>query len=562
MKKGALRNFTYGDLPFNYGALPQTWENPHKAHVLTGKPGDNDPIDVVEVSDTPLDMGAVRVVRVLGAMALLDEGETDFKILAIDMAHPLANTITDPETLEQHMPGKIAQIREWFKMYKTTDGKPENEFAFDGEVQSASMARAIISDTHHEWAALMRGSITDSGGLSFRPNMDLSSQSMVLQSPKLLLADVSFVATAEHRELLRQIIEMCIRSRTRDPKLYERLRDAYEATSQLAQQGPAAAFEMEPTLRALRKALNIWMSVADLASKGIPKTMPGAPVKKSINGEEITTRTPKAVVTDQQSRLVNAMLDPRARDFMLLFNLMSREQTRTQVVYTQLAAIYKILAKRVEQEEKGTATATSDATADEDADAPEASTDAAAESTPAAAAPTSAARFSRRRSSIPDLRVICGALRTYFVDRNVVTREPVPPLMPIIARNQSTPAPEPEVMVATPVKTVSRKAPKGRPRRTSRPTVAAPATSASASAPAGTNNSNTIAKSATRERKPREERQPRKPREPRNNNSNRSATSESAAQSEKPATPAPAATPEESVGDLLAKVMQKLNSSN
>ena len=45
VKKGALRNFTYGDLPFNYGALPQTWENPNKAHVLTGKPGDNDPID-------------------------------------------------------------------------------------------------------------------------------------------------------------------------------------------------------------------------------------------------------------------------------------------------------------------------------------------------------------------------------------------------------------------------------------------------------------------------------------------------------------------------------------
>ena len=31
VKKGKLRFFTYGDIPFNYGCLPQTWEDPaHK----------------------------------------------------------------------------------------------------------------------------------------------------------------------------------------------------------------------------------------------------------------------------------------------------------------------------------------------------------------------------------------------------------------------------------------------------------------------------------------------------------------------------------------------------
>merc|ERR1719424_2119446 len=51
IKKGALRYFNYGDIPFNYGCLPQTWEDPNQVHPATNCVGDNDPIDVVEISD-------------------------------------------------------------------------------------------------------------------------------------------------------------------------------------------------------------------------------------------------------------------------------------------------------------------------------------------------------------------------------------------------------------------------------------------------------------------------------------------------------------------------------
>ena len=34
----------------NYGALPQTWENPFHQDTWTGHRGDRDPIDVCEVS--------------------------------------------------------------------------------------------------------------------------------------------------------------------------------------------------------------------------------------------------------------------------------------------------------------------------------------------------------------------------------------------------------------------------------------------------------------------------------------------------------------------------------
>ena len=36
------------------------------------------------------------------------------------------------EDVEREMPGTVAGIRDWYKYYKTVDGKPENEYAFGG----------------------------------------------------------------------------------------------------------------------------------------------------------------------------------------------------------------------------------------------------------------------------------------------------------------------------------------------------------------------------------------------------------------------------------------------
>eukprot|EP00659_Diplonema_papillatum_P003001 gene3001-4720_t len=58
IKKGKLRFFTYGDIPFNYGCLPQTWEDPAVAVPECGNAaGDNDPLDVVVLGDERLEMG-------------------------------------------------------------------------------------------------------------------------------------------------------------------------------------------------------------------------------------------------------------------------------------------------------------------------------------------------------------------------------------------------------------------------------------------------------------------------------------------------------------------------
>ena len=44
-------------------------------------------------------------MKLLGAVALIDEGETDWKVLAIDVDDPLASEIDDITGLEAKMPG-------------------------------------------------------------------------------------------------------------------------------------------------------------------------------------------------------------------------------------------------------------------------------------------------------------------------------------------------------------------------------------------------------------------------------------------------------------------------
>lgn len=66
---------TQGDIFFNYGCFPQTWEDPEHIHPDTGFPGDNDPLDVCEIGLRIVATGDVRQVKVLGVLAMIDEGK-------------------------------------------------------------------------------------------------------------------------------------------------------------------------------------------------------------------------------------------------------------------------------------------------------------------------------------------------------------------------------------------------------------------------------------------------------------------------------------------------------
>lgn len=163
VKKGALR-FVKNCFPFhgylwNYGAFPQTWESPAVIDHHTGLKGDNDPIDVIEIGSAIGTTGQVKQVKVLGALAMLDEGETDWKIFAVDVNDPLASKLNDVADLEVVCPGLVEATRTWFRIYKIPDGKPANGFAFDGAVKDRAFAMQVISEVHAMWRQLITGEV-------------------------------------------------------------------------------------------------------------------------------------------------------------------------------------------------------------------------------------------------------------------------------------------------------------------------------------------------------------------------------------------------------------------
>ena len=90
---------------WNYGAIPQAWEDPNHTDPSTNCKGDNDPIDVCEIGSTIHPRGTVCKVKVLGVFAMIDEGETDWKVIAIDVNDPLAENLNDIHDVDKIMPG-------------------------------------------------------------------------------------------------------------------------------------------------------------------------------------------------------------------------------------------------------------------------------------------------------------------------------------------------------------------------------------------------------------------------------------------------------------------------
>jgi inorganic pyrophosphatase len=154
VKNGKLRYVAW-KYPFNYGALPQTWENPAFVHPDTKAKGDNDPVDAVELSSAPAKTGDIKQVKILGTYAMIDEGETDWKVVCIDVHDPLADKLNDVDDIEKNMPGKLKEVFEFLRDYKIPDGKPANQFAFDGKLKDKKFALEVVDETYREWQALL-----------------------------------------------------------------------------------------------------------------------------------------------------------------------------------------------------------------------------------------------------------------------------------------------------------------------------------------------------------------------------------------------------------------------
>lgn len=132
---GQPRTIQYLPYPANYGMIPGTWLPP-------GQGGDNDPLDVFVLGEaTP--HKAIVPVRIIGAIRLLDRGEHDDKLLAVE-PNGIFSEATDLSSLDSLFPGVIVQLENWLTHYKGA-GKTELHGRADREEAEAILEAAIAA---------------------------------------------------------------------------------------------------------------------------------------------------------------------------------------------------------------------------------------------------------------------------------------------------------------------------------------------------------------------------------------------------------------------------------
>ncbi len=100
--------YTTQDYPFDYGFVPQTlWD-------------DGDPLDVLVLTTYPLFPGVLVKVRPVAIVNMVDDGESDAKIIAVPVKDPRFDDINDLKDLNKHT---LKEIEHFFTTYKNLQNK-------------------------------------------------------------------------------------------------------------------------------------------------------------------------------------------------------------------------------------------------------------------------------------------------------------------------------------------------------------------------------------------------------------------------------------------------------
>jgi inorganic pyrophosphatase len=97
--------------PLDYGFIPQT------------RSEDGDHLDALVIGSDPLPQGCVVEVRPIGLLRMIDQGEEDFKILAVQKRNPRLDQITDISDLEKSQPHLLKEVSHFFETYKQLEKK-------------------------------------------------------------------------------------------------------------------------------------------------------------------------------------------------------------------------------------------------------------------------------------------------------------------------------------------------------------------------------------------------------------------------------------------------------
>ncbi len=106
-------NYSHAPYPFDYGFAPQTlWD-------------DDDALDVIVLTTFPLNPGIVVKVRPVAVMEMIDDGESDYKIIAVPSDDKRWEDVQDLKDINKHALKEYKHFFETYKVLKGTDARVE-----------------------------------------------------------------------------------------------------------------------------------------------------------------------------------------------------------------------------------------------------------------------------------------------------------------------------------------------------------------------------------------------------------------------------------------------------
>jgi inorganic pyrophosphatase len=120
-------NYNSAPYPFDYGFAPQTlWE-------------DDDPLDVIILTTFPLSPGILVRCRAVALMEMVDDGDSDDKLIAVPTEDRRWEDVQDLNDVNQHW---LREFQHFFETYKALKGK-DVEVRVNGYKEKQAALEAI-----------------------------------------------------------------------------------------------------------------------------------------------------------------------------------------------------------------------------------------------------------------------------------------------------------------------------------------------------------------------------------------------------------------------------------
>jgi inorganic pyrophosphatase len=135
--------------PALYGFVPQTYCADHVARLSkTAKRGDGDPLDILVLSERPINRSEVIVpARVIGGLKMVDRGEADDKIVAVLDSDPFWENTKEWSDVPAVLRKRLEHYFLTYKRMPGDEGRPEVRIEKKyGSMEAKRVVRAAMRD--------------------------------------------------------------------------------------------------------------------------------------------------------------------------------------------------------------------------------------------------------------------------------------------------------------------------------------------------------------------------------------------------------------------------------